>query len=121
MAQQLAVEQQQQLAAQQLAAQQAAQAQAQAQAQPQPTVLSAQILAQATPAEQKNMIGEKLYPDVMRELAEKQEPADRAGKITGMLLDGVDTPDLLDLLESPAALKSKVEEALKVLIDSSAQ
>lgn len=125
MAQQLALEQQQQLAAQQLAAQQAAQAQAQAQAQPQaqpqPTVLSAQILAQASPAEQKNMIGEKLYPEVMRELEEKQEPADRAGKITGMLLDGVDTPDLLDLLESPAALKSKVEEALKVLIDSSAQ
>ena len=49
----------------------------------------------------------------------KQQPADRAAKITGMLLDGVETADLLNMLESPPALQSKVAEALAVLIESS--
>eukprot|EP00750_Incisomonas_marina_P021389 INCI4351.1.p1 GENE.INCI4351.1~~INCI4351.1.p1 ORF type:complete len:661 (-),score=134.62 INCI4351.1:239-2221(-) len=124
MAQQHAMEQQQQQLAQQqaaqLAQQQAAQAQAAA-AQAAPTELNPSTLAHATPEMQKNMIGEKLYPLVQQELQNKNQPPARAGKITGMLLDGVETTDLLHLLEAPQALQSKVDEALAVLIESAGQ
>ena len=73
-----------------------------------PAPLTAQTLASAPPAKQKNMIGERLYP-----LIQAQQPQ-RAGKITGMLLE-MDNGELLNLLESPDALKSKVQEAVWVL------
>jgi len=60
------------------------------------------------PQTQKNMIGERLYP-----LVYAQEAA-RAGKITGMLLE-MEIMELLNLLESPDALFSKVREAVAVL------
>jgi len=63
----------------------------------------------ATPEKQKNMIGESLYPLVMA-----QQP-ENAPKITGMLLDAMDSDELLLLLESPAALSKKVNEATKVI------
>jgi len=73
-----------------------------------PAALTAQALASAPPAKQKNMIGERLYP-----LIQAQQPQ-RAGKITGMLLE-MDNGELLNLLESPEALKAKVTEAVQVL------
>ena len=63
----------------------------------------------ATPEKQKNMIGESLYPLIMA-----QQP-ENAPKITGMLLDAMDSDELLLLLESPAALSKKVNEATKVI------
>jgi polyadenylate-binding protein len=55
------------------------------------------------------MIGERLYAQIMR-----NQP-DRAGKITGMLLDGMDVSELLHLLESPSDLTARIQEALDVL------
>jgi len=70
--------------------------------------LDHQMLAQADPTTQKNMIGERLYPLIHRVNPEL------AGKITGMLLE-MDNSELLHLLESPDSLASKIDEALLVL------
>merc|ERR1711902_233564 len=85
------------------------------QQQPQPAVLiqgqeplTASMLAAAPPQEQKQMLGERLFPLIARMYP------DLAGKITGMLLE-IDNADLLHMLEDHNSLKSKVEEAVAVL------
>jgi len=70
--------------------------------------LDDQMLAQADPAQQKNIIGERLFP-----LIHAHQPT-LAGKITGMLLE-MDNAELLNLIESPDALIGKIDEALNVL------
>lgn len=70
--------------------------------------LDDQALASAPPQQQKNIIGERLYP-----LIYVHQP-EQAGKITGMLLE-MDNAELLNLIESPDALSHKIEEALIVL------
>lgn len=54
------------------------------------------------------MLGESLYPLV------DQLEHESAAKVTGMLLE-MDQTEVLHLLESPEALKSKVAEAMDVL------
>jgi polyadenylate-binding protein len=54
------------------------------------------------------MLGESLYPLV------DQLEHDQAAKVTGMLLE-MDQTEVLHLIESPDALKSKVAEAMEVL------
>lgn len=70
--------------------------------------LTATMLAAAQPQEQKQMLGERLFP-----LIQHMYP-DLAGKITGMLLE-IDNSELLHMLESRESLKAKVEEAVAVL------
>ena len=70
--------------------------------------LDDQALASAPPQQQKNILGERLYP-----LIYVHQPV-QAGKITGMLLE-MDNAELLNLIESPDALTQKIEEALIVL------
>ncbi|CEP03425.1 hypothetical protein PBRA_003185 [Plasmodiophora brassicae] len=70
--------------------------------------LTVQMLASAPVEQQKQMIGERLFP-----LIQQQQPQ-LAGKITGMLLE-MDNGELLNLLESHDALTSKIDEALQVL------
>nr|CAB3470740.1 unnamed protein product [Digitaria exilis] len=65
-------------------------------------------LASASPEEQQQMLGTKLYP-----LVEHLEPG-QAAKVTGMLLE-MDKVEILNLLESPEALRAKVREAMLVL------
>ncbi|KAH7291430.1 hypothetical protein KP509_29G016700 [Ceratopteris richardii] len=66
------------------------------------------LLANALPQQQKQMLGERLFPLV------QQLQFNLAGKITGMLLE-MDNSELLLLLESPESLASKVDEAVQVL------
>lgn len=65
-------------------------------------------LAAMPPDQQKQMLGERLFP-----LVQRLQP-ELAGKITGMLLE-MDNAELLLLLESPEALTDKVNEAIAVL------
>merc|ERR550537_684846 len=75
---------------------------------PQMSQSAASTLANAPPGMQKQMLGEKIFPMISRIHPEM------AGKITGMMLE-MDNSELLMLVESPDQLKSKVDEALRVL------
>ncbi|CAK6957393.1 embryonic polyadenylate-binding protein-like [Scomber scombrus] len=70
--------------------------------------LTASMLAAAPLMDQKQLLGERLYP-----LIHTHHP-NLAGKITGMLLE-IDNSELLHMLESPESLHSKVDEAIAVL------
>jgi len=70
--------------------------------------LTSSVLATATASDQKQMIGERLFP-----LVQEYQPH-LAGKITGMLLE-IDNSELLHMLESRELLKEKVLEAVQVL------
>ena len=79
--------------------------------------MTASSLAEAPPEQQKQLLGERLFPLIsavefagdVRELHPQL-----AGKITGMLLE-MDNGELLNLLESPEALNAKIMEAISVL------
>merc|ERR1719208_237261 len=70
--------------------------------------LTASMLAAAPPQEQKQMLGERLFP-----LISSMYP-ELAGKITGMLLE-IDNSELVHMLEHNESLKGKVDEAVAVL------
>uniref|UniRef100_A0A3B5BAB7 Polyadenylate-binding protein n=1 Tax=Stegastes partitus TaxID=144197 RepID=A0A3B5BAB7_9TELE len=73
-----------------------------------PEPLTASMLAAAPLMDQKQLLGERLYP-----LIHGLHP-NLAGKITGMLLE-IDNTELLHMLESPESLNLKVDEAIAVL------
>ncbi|KAG2329381.1 hypothetical protein Bca4012_021055 [Brassica carinata] len=73
-----------------------------------------EALENRTPSEQRTMIGASLYP-----LVELLEPL-FAAKITGMLLE-LPRTEIFRCIESPEALKEKVNEAVVVLMDWFAQ
>lgn len=70
--------------------------------------LTTGMLASAQPQEQKQMLGERLYPLI------HSMHSEWAGKITGMLLE-IDNAELLHMLDSRESLKAKVDEAVVVL------
>lgn len=92
---------------QQIQAQQAAQQQ-QNTTIPGSDQLTTGMLASANPQEQKQMLGERIFPLIQRHYP------DLAGKITGMLLE-MDNSELLMMLENNEVLKTKVDEAVAVL------
>ena len=63
--------------------------------------LTPAVLANARPEDQKQMLGERLFPFI------KQMQPEWAGRITGMLLE-IDNTELSHMLESLESLKSKV-------------
>jgi len=86
-----------------------------------PEALSSAELEQMTREQQSTIIGERLYPMIRQHLQHQhqvQHQPDLAGKITGMLLDGLTRgglEELLVLLEDSRALSEKVSEAIEVL------
>ncbi|OQO11109.1 Polyadenylate-binding protein, cytoplasmic and nuclear [Cryoendolithus antarcticus] len=74
---------------------------------PQGPGLDVQQLQSMPPQQQKQMLGEALYPKI-----HAQQP-ELAGKITGMLLE-MDNQELLGLTTDDDALRQKVDEAMNV-------
>lgn len=79
----------------------------------QPT-LTASALANASAEDQKQMLGEAIYPKIAA------QHADLAGKLTGMILE-LPVSELLHVLEDNEALEGKVSEAMQVLKDFESQ
>ena len=68
--------------------------------------LTASTLATASTQEQKQMLGDRLFP-LIRCICTCAERSDLVGKVTGMLLE-LDNQELLDMLVSWEKLISKV-------------
>ncbi|CAN8097685.1 unnamed protein product [Discula destructiva] len=64
-------------------------------------------LANAPPPQQKQLLGEAIFPKI-----QVIQP-ELAGKITGMLLE-MDNQELVNLIDDDAALRAKVDEAMNV-------
>eukprot|EP01084_Bolivina_argentea_P205283 350724_1 len=69
--------------------------------------LTTETLASMDPQEAKNALGERLFMKI-------SEHTQLAAKVTGMLLE-LDNTELLNLLESPEVLQSKIQEAQSIL------
>lgn len=74
----------------------------------------------------KNLLGEHLYPKIHTALKEGTEalkeanmwtPAINAGKITGMILDGYDDEECLEILATPGRLGGLMADACEVIYD----
>lgn len=72
------------------------------------STLDTEMLARAPPAEQKQILGERLFPKV------HSIDSLNSGKITGMLLE-IDNAEILHMLENDESLEAKVDEARDVL------
>lgn len=74
------------------------------------------FLAAAPPQQQKQILGERLYPLILnnQKVGGNEE---LASKITGMFIE-MDNTELLVLLESHEQLWAKIDEALNVLSSS---
>ena len=68
-----------------------------------------QMIVNKSPPEAKRILGERLYP-----LIHMKQP-NLAGKITGMLLGGLDNSELVTLINDEAAMQSNIAEALAAL------
>jgi polyadenylate-binding protein len=76
--------------------------------------LTTGMLSSATVAEQKQMLGEHIFPIVQSLYPEE------AGKVTGMLLE-MDNSELLGMLEDNSLMHTKVSEAVNVLRNQTAE
>jgi polyadenylate-binding protein len=75
--------------------------------------LASQLANTTDPDEQQRLLGETLYP-----LVEAETSQLRAPKVTGMLLEGIEQAEILNLIETPQDLREKVQEAIQVLEQS---
>ena len=71
--------------------------------------LTVERLRALSPEDQRTALGEELFPRVRAIVGESKAP-----KITGMLLD-LEASDLLHMLQTPAELEAKIQEAQTVL------
>lgn len=75
--------------------------------------LTSHMLAQATPQEQKQMLGERIYTLIDKMYGGRND----AGKITGMMLE-MDNSELIMMLQDDELFRTKVNEATTVLANS---
>ncbi|KAH0143643.1 hypothetical protein KCU67_g13465, partial [Aureobasidium melanogenum] len=87
-----------------------------------PSSLDIHALSLMSPASQKQMLGQALYPKIHEQQfkfaglypkVRAQQP-ELVGKVTGMLLK-LDSAEVLHLIKDDAALIDKVDEAMRVL------
>ncbi|KAG9562524.1 hypothetical protein KCU71_g7504, partial [Aureobasidium melanogenum] len=87
-----------------------------------PSSLDIHALSLMSPASQKQMLGQALYPKIHKQQfkfaglypkVRAQQP-ELVGKVTGMLLK-LDSAEVLHLIKDDAALIDKVDEAMRVL------
>lgn len=73
--------------------------------------ITAEMLAKAEPSEQKQMLGERIYPLVSSKIGQ-----DLAGKVTGMLLE-IENSELLMMIDEKqhGLLNERITEAVNVL------
>ena len=66
--------------------------------------------------EKKDFLGEKLFELIHENqiIIEKKETDDTIGKITGMIM-GIPNSEIIEILENPSKLSTRIEEALKLL------
>jgi len=69
---------------------------------------------QVAEPDRKQQLGEALYPMISTLLTTLQQPEAQAGKITGMVLE-LDQAELVNMLQNPQLLQSRVNEAIFVL------
>lgn len=62
----------------------------------------------------KNVIGESLYPLIQNALKQFNQ-VELVGKITGMILESLEAPELIKLIQSSESLNKKIAEALEIL------
>ena len=69
-----------------------------------------------TDEEKKNFLGEKLYELISENqlIKTKNENEEIIGKITGMIMD-IPNEEIIDILQKPKLLNSRIEEALKLI------
>ena len=79
----------------------------------QPGQITAAALAKLDPAQQRQIIGERLYVMVQGHEEIKTKHPEMSGKITGMLLE-MEVSELLHLLEAPDAFETNLGEAVAV-------
>lgn len=75
--------------------------------------LTSQMLSQAAPQEQKQMLGERIYSMIEKIYGQRQD----IGKITGMMLE-MDNSELIMMLQDEEMFSQKVNEAATVLKSS---
>lgn len=73
-----------------------------------------------TEQERRQQIGEQIYP-LIEGILRTTNQEDLTGKITGMFLESIEQPELMQLLDSQEALTKKVAEALEVLAAHAAE
>jgi len=63
----------------------------------------------------KQMLGEQIYVQLQPLLRQIGHDENLAGKVTGMFLESMGVPELMELLQSSDSLKRSLSEALKIL------
>ena len=70
-----------------------------------------------TEQDKKDFLGEKIFKAIEESpiASEKKIDIETIGRITGMIIELPDKNEIIEILENPDALNSRIDEALKLL------